>query len=84
MTVKATITDLQTRRVYHGALLGGIDQGKNLTFELDSPNRGYAFTISRVRGWMSAVDDDSLFYLFDVQGKRFKVRITQQVIDAKP
>ncbi len=84
MIVKATLTDLQTRRVYHGALHSDIIQGKDLAIKLDGPNRGYIFTITRIRGWLNAIDDDQLFYLFDVHGKRFKVRITQPVIDSKP
>lgn len=84
MMVKATLTDLQTHHVYRGSFRGGINKGKNVVFDLDGPNHGYAFTITKVRGWLSSIDDDYLFYLFDGHGKRFKVRIKEQVIDAKP
>lgn len=83
VTVKALLTDLETRRVYQGVFRNDITQGKNVILDLDGPNKGYAFTVTKVRGWLSDVNNDYLFYLFDGHGKRFKVRIKEQVIDAK-
>ncbi len=83
MPVKATITDLQKHRVYRGTLRTGVRQGENVELSLDD-KPGYMMSITRVRGWLTAIDDDGLFYLFDVHGKRFKVRISPMVIDSKP
>lgn len=79
MPVKATLTDLQTRRVYHGNVGDSIVQGEDFNFDLGKT----VFRVVKLRGWLIS-DSDAVFYLFDWHGKRFKVRIKDQVIDSKP
>lgn len=83
MAIKVSITDLQTRIMYHGSLKSlNIVQGKELLFDVDN-KPGYAYRIGKVRGWLVS-DSNLLWYLISGSGKRYKVRIIDtKALDSK-
>lgn len=83
MTVKVSVTDLQTRATYRGSLKKAeVAQGKNLEIALDD-KPGYAMRIAKIRGWLTT-EPYNIYYIISGAGKRYKVSIIKQTaIDSK-